>query len=136
MDKQPPGPNEPPQPDYKTVYGLTKDSIAAVITLASGILGISLTFSKNWAGDAASDSRDLLIYSWVLFLASIVCGVGSLLVVAGLARFDRDIYQKVLRIPWALQLLLFLAALVIFVIFGISVIDDLAPAPPIVVTPG
>ncbi|MFI5982046.1 hypothetical protein ACIBEA_14325 [Streptomyces sp. NPDC051555] len=112
------------EPDHKTIYGLAKDSIAAVITLSSGILAISLTFSKNWAGDAVSNHKDLLVVSWLLFLASIIFGVGSLLALAGLSHVGKGIYQKSLRIPWALQLLLFLAGLVIFVIFGIGVINN------------
>jgi hypothetical protein len=37
-----------------------KDASAQVITLASAILAVSLTFSKNWAADANAHEKLLL----------------------------------------------------------------------------
>lgn len=119
--------------DPKTTYGLTKDAVAAVITLSSGILGISLTFSKNWAGDAASDDRWLLETSWILFLVSVVSGLLVMLVLTGISHEGGAIDSLWLRVPWIIQIVIFLAALIFFVVFGFHVIDDLKPAlnPPV-----
>ncbi|MDX3712601.1 hypothetical protein PV733_27385 [Streptomyces europaeiscabiei] len=109
-------------PDPKAAYGLAKDAISTIITLSSGILGLSLTFSKNWAGDAASDDRWMLETSWALFLVSVLFGVISMLMLAGISREGGNIDRKALRHPCMIQIVLFLIALGFFVAFGFSVL--------------
>ncbi|MGW0368560.1 hypothetical protein ACWDZW_06470 [Streptomyces coeruleorubidus] len=116
--------------DHKATYGLAKDSVSTMITLSSGILAISLTFSDKWAQNANSEHRTLLWVSWLLFLLAVAAGLIAMHVLTGVSHSGEDIYQWRFRVPWICEILLFLAALIVFFIYGINVIDDIGDIKP------
>ncbi|MFG1668763.1 hypothetical protein [Streptomyces sp. Y7] len=118
----------------KDATATAKDAITSVITLSSGILAISLTFSKrDWVlvEDKANKVEKPLVtdadlqylqISWILFLGAIFCGVWAMLAISGIIfSGTKNINDWSLRIPWLLQLGLFISGLVIFVMFGYRV---------------
>lgn len=104
-------------------YDYAKDAVSQVITLSTAILAVSLTFSKDWASKATSSQKHLLEGGWLLLLISTVMGVFSLSVLAGLAtENDPSLRDKMLTIPWGIQLVAFGLALLLFLLFGFAVI--------------
>lgn len=109
----------------KAAFTSASDIAKQLITLASGILALEVTFAKNIL-DAKLDqtSRYLLSGSWIFFLLSVVAGVWSLLALTGsLGQSEsltpRTIYGSNIRIPAFVQILLFLGGLALSVWFGI-----------------
>ncbi len=107
--------------DESKRFDYAKDSITQVISLAAGILAVSLTFSKNWTSGASHIWKHVLQVSWLLFLASAVCGVFSLHVITGLASSRLpSLKDSILRVPWMGQLLFFVGGLILLVLFGFA----------------
>jgi len=106
-----------------TELSFAKESVNQVITLSSGILALSLTFAKDWAGVAEHPSLWVLRASWIGFLASIVFGVWSLSAITGLASRKAGSTQAWgLRGPWIGELVTFAAGLGLFTFFGFKAI--------------
>jgi hypothetical protein len=104
-------------------FDFAKDAITQVITLSSGILALSLTFSNQWASGATGKQKILLEVSWIAFLISILAGLLSLLAIAGLAYLsNQSIKAWVLRAPWLVQIIAFIAGLTLFSAFGIRIL--------------
>ena len=109
----------------KAAFASASDIAKQLITLASGILVLEVTFAKNIM-DAKLDQSEkyLLSGSWILFLLSIIAGVWSLLALTGsLGQGEiltpKTIYGSNIRIPMFFQIFLFLGGLALSVWFGI-----------------
>jgi len=65
-------------------YGETKDLLKTFITLISGTLVLTLTFSeKIVTHPGASRAADILIESWILFIVALICaGLGTCFIAA------------------------------------------------------
>lgn len=73
--------------DAPISFTFAKDAITQLITLSTGVIGVSVTFAKDinsGTGITASD-RTLLRASWIVLLISIVFGVWALLALTGTA---------------------------------------------------
>lgn len=109
----------------KAAFVSASDTAKQLITLASGILVLEVTFAKNIM-DAKLDqnAKYLLTGSWILFLLSVMAGVWTLLALTGslgklAALTPKTIYGDNVKIPAFLQILLFLGGLGFSVWFGI-----------------
>ena len=109
----------------KAAFASASDIAKQLITLASGILALEVTFAKNIM-DAKLDqnAKYLLTGSWILFLLSVTAGVWTLLALTGsLGKLGpltpSAIYGSNVRIPAFFQILLFLGGLGLSVWFGI-----------------
>lgn len=109
----------------KAAFASASDIANQLITLASGILVLEVTFAKNIM-DAKLDQFEkyLLSGSWILFLLSIIAGVWSLLALTGsLGQGEiltpKTIYGSNIRVPMFFQIFLFLGGLALSVWFGI-----------------
>jgi hypothetical protein len=105
-------------------FDFAKDAVSQLITICSGILAISLTFSKDWATTASGRDKVFLQLAWISFLLSILGGLASLLAIAGLTRLGgKSIKDPALRVPWLVQAVAFIAGLALFSIFGFRVLS-------------
>jgi len=109
----------------KAAFASASDTAKQLITLASGILVLEVTFAKNIM-DAKLDqtTKYLLAGSWILFLLSVVAGVWSLLALTGSlgqgeTLTSKTIYGSNIRIPAFFQIILFLSGLALSVWFGV-----------------
>jgi hypothetical protein len=108
----------------KTAFGNASDTSKQLITLATGVLALEITFAKDIIGALDSFARHLIGLSWVLLLLSVIAGVWTLLALTGsLAKESAltpdSIFGRNVRIPAMLQVLLFLGGLILTVWFGI-----------------
>jgi hypothetical protein len=97
-----------------------------VLTLATGIVAITLTFSKDFATHETSFAKDVLAWSWGVYVVSIIFGFMTLMASAGLQQAADEgtnpaapsINSGNLRWLGGAQLLIFLIALIMTVIAG------------------
>jgi hypothetical protein len=102
-----------------------KDAVTQVLTLSTAIVAISLTFSHNWVADTPEANTAWLKASWIALLAAIVMGLWALLALTGLAYSGRaSVFTRSFRIPWALELLSFPAALSFLLVFGWQTVNS------------
>jgi len=94
-----------------------RTAITQVLTLSSGILGISITFAKNIN---SSHIPGLLETAWVFYIAAIFFGILCLLSLTGIVMAQRSLDSFWLRVFWMVQLLTFFVGTLLFVIAGIQ----------------
>lgn len=126
-------------------FDFASDSTKQLITLSTGILTLTITFSKDILGGVSGDPINLLVAAWVVYLISIIFGLVTLLSLTGsLERGEGhnvgngqpaesggtgadpgdqsfpSIYASNIRIPATVQILLFLVATILIVVFAIQ----------------
>ncbi|MDO9105283.1 MAG: hypothetical protein Q7U57_10010 [Methylovulum sp.] len=113
----------------KAAFASVSETSKQLITLATGILGLEITFAKDIIGcnsNITETAKCFLHGSWFLLLSSIVAGVWMLLAVTGsLSKVDtltpKTIYEPNIRIPAVVQVLLFIGGLLLSVWFGTQI---------------
>lgn len=116
-------------------FEFAKEAATLLVTLATGVLALTVTFSEQVlqvssepAQTIAGSASQPLVWSWLLYGASILCGLWVLLAMAGsLGRDGREpgIYHANIRIPSFLQVLTFLGGTGMLVWAGTSGIGAL-----------
>lgn len=107
-------------------YTFAADVAKQIMTLSTGVVALSITFAKDLVRHAPPNALKALRVSWVLYLASLLFGVWTLMALTGSLdaatkpppdpaklKFGFNVY-----FPAALQILSFLAATVSMVLFG------------------
>ncbi len=96
-----------------------------LITLATGIIAITITFAKDFLPQTATAStKQWAVYAWYAFLASVVCGIWTLMALTG--TLDQkaaktcpiSIRGRNVVLPASLQILLFLVGMVLTIVFA------------------
>jgi hypothetical protein len=114
---------------FDKAFDFAQDTTKQIVTLSSGIIAITLTFLNGKLKNYPSTTRTWLEVGWVLYLASILLGVVTLMALSGNlerpgtnkttnAANDPSIYRGNIRGPSVLQVLFFLAATVCTLVFG------------------
>jgi hypothetical protein len=101
-----------------------------LITLATGILALTITFAKDLTRNTDAH-RAVLIAAWIIYLISLLGGVWTLMALAGsLAAEKQSIYGWNIRLPAILQVLLFLTATLLIILYAaLSLGTHVAPTP-------
>jgi hypothetical protein len=115
------------EPRVEKAFDFACDSTKQLIALATGIVALTVSFSKDILGGVEVGPRSLLIAAWIVYLISIVGGVwtlfaltGSLEPVRSLEKLpDASIRGKNVTLPSIIQIGTFLIATLLVVIFGI-----------------
>lgn len=108
-------------------FDLAADSTKQLITLATGVAALTITFLKDvLLGTVPADARTALHVAWVLYFVSIIFGVFALLALTGTVgtrnrtkREPPSIYEHQVTVPSIIQVVTFLAAIVLTVVFAI-----------------
>ena len=97
--------------DLPNSFEFAKEVTTQLLTLATAVVSISVTFVKDVSPSVTSAARGTLYTSWVLFLVSIVCGVWVLGAMTGtLAQSppaQATVYSSNIRLPSLLQVMAF-----------------------------
>ncbi len=115
------------EPRVQKAFDFACDSTKQLIALSTGIVALTVTFSKDILGGVEVFPRNLLIAAWIVYLFSIVCGVwtlfaltGSLEPVGSLEKLpDASIRGRNVTLPSIIQIVTFLLATALVVVFGI-----------------
>jgi len=107
----------------KLFFDSAGDLAKQLITVATGILGLSITFLKDVVKDAAKNGLWLLRWCWIVYLASVVCGFWTLMAITGsIATLLKDPGSVPptdnIRLPAGLQIIAFGIATVLLVAYG------------------
>ena len=103
-------------------FDYAQEATKQVLTLATGVVTITLTFLKDIAKEAPSDARTVLYIGWILFGLSILAGIATLLNLTGnvekAEEKERSVYAKGIVLFSIAQLLFFVLAVGCTVYFG------------------
>lgn len=111
-------------------FVFASDLAKQLITLATGILTVTITFGDKLGGSVKGLPRWLLGGAWTIYLLSILFGIWMLMALTGtLAPIAKSgnrpaepaITGKNVRLPAMLQILSFLVATLLVVAFGLAV---------------
>jgi hypothetical protein len=108
----------------KKSFDFASDVTKQLITLSTGTIALTITFLKEFAQSTSPLLRQCLSASWLLFLLSVFCGLWTMMALTGsLAPRDTGgpatIRGRNVTVPSILQIVFFLAGLVLTIVFGI-----------------
>jgi hypothetical protein len=113
-------------------FDFAQDATKQLITLATGVIALTLTFLTDVIKKAPGSSADWLHAAWVVFLVSIVFGVFTLLNISGvLERPGKDeqevaltpsIYRPSIRVLSIIQILTFSTGVALTLVFGFKAV--------------
>lgn len=105
----------------KCAFQFAQESVKQLITLATGVVGLSITFAKDFVKTVPS-ARYVALSSWGAFLFSVVFGLWALLALTGTLdggpSVPLSIRGRNVTIPTTLQILFFVIGLTLTVWFG------------------
>ncbi|MEZ9944017.1 hypothetical protein AB4331_03580 [Vibrio breoganii] len=107
----------------KLAFEYAKDTTKQLMTLATGFIALTVTFSKNFISNVPDCVTWQVTALWVLLLFSVIFGQFCLMTLTGILGSNRsprpplDIYNKTIKITSVLQALTFFIGLG----FGVSV---------------
>lgn len=109
----------------KAAFASASESCKQLIGLATGLLGLEITFSKEVIQHLNTTAKIFISLSWAFFLISVIAGVWTLLSLTGCLGSSTCVTQNHIfgtnvKVPAMLQIILFLIGLILTVIFGIS----------------
>lgn len=108
-------------------FDFAADLSKQLITLASGIIAITVTFSKDIFTGAPTCANNWMVASWIIFFISILGGIWSLMALTGtLDPRNKEVKISIqgsnCRIPSLFQIVFFLVALALTIIYAIKAI--------------
>ncbi len=112
--------------DEKTrkAFDFAQECIKQFIALATAMIGLSITFSKDIVQAVPAGARLIALWSWGAFLLSVFFGIWALLALTGTLEADASVPVSIrgqnITIPAGLQILTFLIGLSLTVWFGIA----------------
>lgn len=106
----------------KQAFESVRDTAKQLITLATGIIALTVTFSNDFL-KATTTGRWMVHGAWYLLLLSAAAGVWVLMAVTGALGSKRqlshtDTFKSNITLPAILQILTFGLGLLLAVIFG------------------
>jgi uncharacterized membrane protein YbjE (DUF340 family) len=101
-----------------------------VLALASGIIALTITFSKDFVAGVSPEARKILALAWVFYIVSILFGILTLMALTASLGPDNkgkepSVYSRNVRIPAAVQVLSFFLGLCLTVAFGFAAINTM-----------
>jgi hypothetical protein len=114
--------------DEASRYAISQvsDLTKQLMTLASGLIGLTITFSKDMVKHASQRALVSLKRGWFFMFVSLVAGIWTLMALSGSSASAKDLLQKSLigynaRIPSSIQIASFLYGSYSFIRFGFGV---------------
>ena len=115
------GPNDPDDAARLKAFEFAQETTKQLLTLATGTIALTITFLKDLVKDAPDWAVWTLAAAWVAFLLSMVLGVFTLMALTGtVPERRRTVYDKGILIWARLQILSFLLAVSLTIVFGVA----------------
>jgi hypothetical protein len=109
-------------PQLQKSFEFASDSVKQLITLATGVTALTVTFAKDVQGSTAGSPHGTLTAAWVFYLISIVCGAWAQLALTGeIATINRtpELFRSNVVFPATLQVAAFLVATVLIIMTAV-----------------
>lgn len=117
----------------KLGFEFAREIATQLITLSTGFLALTITFTKELAPSGTRTARGWLYGAWALHVLSILCGVWALMALTGSLVSATDSTESTfgtpVRLPALLQVLSFVVGLVAVVIYGVTTLSKLKTGP-------
>lgn len=117
--------------ESKLAFDYASKGVSHLITLATGVITLSVTFGKDVFKTESPTAKKMLFVAWFFFIASIFCGVFTHYKIAGTLAVakpgDASIYDLGLRLLSVFQLIFFSLGTIFSVVFGIVCLRNPAP---------
>src|SRR6266480_1838593 len=119
-DDAPTGMNEA----LKKAFDFSQDSPKQLIALSTGVLALTITVFKDFAGGGSPVSKTIMAVAWLFYIVAIVAGAMHLYALTAEldpseeATTNPSIYSGTARVTAGIQQLAFVIALVITAIAG------------------
>lgn len=111
----------------KTAFDFARDTTKQLLTLSTGIIALTITFSKHFVQPMPeeADAKKFLVYAWCVYLSSILFGIWTMMALTGtLEAKDPSVHVSIrgknVIIPSILQIATFSIGTILTVIFGIK----------------
>jgi hypothetical protein len=122
----------------RKAFDFAQETSKQLITLATAIIGLTITFAKDFVGRVHGVPRTLAVTSWTLFLISIGLGLLTLMALTGSLEENGSktrhtvpsIRGKNITVPAMAQVVLFFLGLVTAVLFGVFAAQQATPPQP------
>lgn len=113
--------------DKSKPFDYAQDVTKQLITLSTGVVAITVTFLYDIVQRVPESGQISLFVGWSLFLLSIISGIATLLNLTGrVGNADNagstGVYEGVIRLFSAAQIILFLLALGATAVFGLQAV--------------
>jgi hypothetical protein len=100
-------------------FDTAQDSSKQLLTVAAGIVVLTITFFEDFGKHAPFSAKVLLAASWVAYSISILCGIFTLQTLAGNLENEKlSIYELNTKIFSIAQIATFVIALILTVVAG------------------
>ena len=110
---------------HEKAFDFAQELCKQLITLSTGLIGLTITFWKEVIGAQEVHSPWLAYSSWYTLLGSVFCGIWMLMALTGVleptkadGNYTPSIRASSVVIPSVLQIFSFIAGLVLMVIFA------------------
>ena len=110
--------------DALSGFASANDLAKQLITLATGILALSITFIKDVLKNNGPVITRPLKWAWFLYLFSVIFGIWEMMAITGSlfllvpSPTPTTLYGSNVRIPALLQILTFLLATIFLIVYG------------------
>ncbi len=103
----------------KAAFDYAQESTKQLITLSTGIIALMVTFLSDVIKAVPAEAKPFAQLSWLFYLISVIAGLGTLLALTGsLTQTNPSINGWNVRLPAIVQILTFIAGLVLTLWFG------------------
>jgi len=106
----------------KQAFTAASDWSKQILTLSTGIVTLTVTFSDKVFGELSNGEKGLLFTSWLLYLISILGGIWVMTTLAGTLAYDAEVGAgdvKESERQALLQVVTFIAGTAFIAIFGV-----------------
>jgi len=102
-------------------FNFAQEVTKQLLTLATGIVALTITFIKDVAADAPESAYWRIEVAWILFIVSVIFGILTLMsLTSNLTDDSPSVYATETRVVSAVQIILFLCALGFTIAFGFA----------------
>lgn len=116
--------------NIEKAFDFASDLAKQLITLSTAVIGITVTFYKYVFMDVNPANKCFIIWAWIAFFVSIICGIWVLMALTGTLdqtnktqTVSLSIRNNNVTIPAVMQIITFLFAVGFTVIFAIMAIQ-------------
>ena len=106
----------------KKAFDFAADLTKQPITLVTGTLALTITFSKDFLQKTPASARLWALWAWGVLLASVVFGIWTMMALTGsLGRVSSgvpSVYGLNVKLPSAVQIVAFIIGLLLTVLFA------------------
>jgi hypothetical protein len=107
-------------------FDFASDTTKQFITLSTAIIALTITFTKDILGTVSEDTKLFLMAAWGFYIISIIFGVFTMMALTGTLepkdkKFKKpSIWGSNITMFSGLQIITFLVATILIVIYGIN----------------